>query len=190
MRTALKIVLVLVAGIVLGLGATWFGVIKGAMPGAVSDGPWKTSLATGSREGDIMLRARVAVHGLLALSRQEAIYYTAATDGDGAALSGACIYRLEGHDPAARWWSITAYGADDFLIPNPAGRYSQSRHSVARGPDGRFVVTVGKAKQSGDWIPVADGPFTLTLRLYNPDPSVADDPAHAALPTLTKESCA
>ena len=86
--------------------------------GGVSDGPWSTSLDTGSSEGGPYLRARIAVHGLLALSREETVYYSALRDSDGADLVGNCSYRLEGRDPPTRWWSITAYGADDFLIPN------------------------------------------------------------------------
>jgi len=190
MRMALKILAVVVIGTVLGLAATWFTVIRGSMGGDVADGPWRTSLSTGSTSGGMYLRASVAVHGLLALNRSETIYYTATQDGGGAPLDGACTYRLEGRDPPARWWSITAYGVDDYLIPNAAGVYSASQQSVTRGPGGRFAVTVGRAKPVGDWIPVAAGRFSLTLRLYNPDPAVAADPAHAPLPSLAKERCA
>ena len=117
MQRALKIFVMLMAGVALGLGATWVTAIRGTFSGAVSNGPWTTSLYTGSSEGGPYLRARVAVHGLLALSREETVYYTALRDSDGAMLNGNCTYRLEGRDPPTRWWSITAYGADDFLIP-------------------------------------------------------------------------
>ncbi|MEI9887029.1 MAG: DUF1254 domain-containing protein [Rhizomicrobium sp.] len=150
MRTALKILGILVVGTLLGLGATWLAVVRGTWGGAVSDGPWKTSLTTGSRDAGMYQRAAVAVHGLLALNRSETIYYTAGADSDGAALSGACVYRIDGRDPPARWWSITAYGADDYLIPNRAGLYSVSRNSVARGDDGRFAVRVSKDAAGGE----------------------------------------
>ena len=189
MRIALKVVAVLVVGVVLGLAATWATVITGTLAGGITDGPWRTSLEAGSAQGDIYLRARVAVHGLLALNRSETMYYTTATDADGAALSGSCVYRIAGRDPPTRWWSITAYGADDYLIPNAAGIYSASMHSVTRDAGGRFVVTVSKARAAGDWIPVGNGRFDLSVRLYNPNPSVAADPAHVALPTVTKERC-
>jgi len=190
MRIALKTAAVLVVGIVLGLAATWFTVFRGTLAGGITDGPWRTSLEVGSAQSDIYLRARVAVHGLLALNRNETIYYTTATDGDGAALSGACTYRIAGRDPPTRWWSITAYGADDYLISNPAGIYSASMHSVTRDASGKFTVTVSRVHTTGDWIPVGDGPFNLSLRLYNPSPGVAADPAHVVLPTIVKERCA
>lgn len=189
MRTVLKVLVVIVVGAALGLIATWATVFTGTMGGGVSDGPWKTSLYAGSSEGGPYLRASVAVHGLLALNRSETIYYTAATDSDGAALSGACLYQLVGHDPPARWWSITAYGADDYLIPNAAGRYSVSMNSVMRRADGTFTVTASKGTAGANWIPVADGPFNLSIRLYNPSAAVAADPEHVVLPTIRKVHC-
>jgi hypothetical protein len=189
MGTFLKWLGVLALGIVLGLAATWATVIRGGWGGDVQNGPWKTSLTTGSSEGGMYQRASVAVHGLLALNRSETIYYTANTDSAGARLSGACTYLVVGRDPPTRWWSITAYGADDYLIANPAGRYSVSMNSVQRAGDGTFRVTVAKAGSGANWIPPGDGPFSLSIRLYNPDAKVAADPAHVVLPIITKEGC-
>ena len=189
MKTASKVLAVLAIGTALGLGATWLFVIRGAMPGGVTDGPWKTNLLIGSSGGDMATRASVAVHGLLALNRSETIYYSTDHDSDGNVLDGACTYLVAGRDPPARWWSITAYAADDYLIPNPAKRYSVSRTSVTRNAHGEFVATVSRKPFPKDWIALQNGRFNLTLRLYNPAASVAADPAHAALPTVKKVSC-
>jgi hypothetical protein len=189
MRRALKTAATVAIGIALGLAATWATAIRGTMSGSISDGPWSTSLDTGSSEGGPYLRARIAVHGLLALSREETVYYSALSDSDGADLAGDCNYRLEGRDPPTRWWSITAYGSDDFLIPNETNLYSVSKNSVARNADGSFAVTLSKDKAEGNWIPVARGRFNLTIRLYNPAAEVIADPAHVALPAIRKENC-
>jgi hypothetical protein len=189
MPGALKTFSVLAVGTVLGLFATWATVIRGTMGGGVSDGPWRTSLYIGSSEGGPYLRANIAAHGLLALNREETIYYTAAGDSDGNALDGNCSYRIEGRDPPTRWWSITAYGNDDFLIPNTADRYSVSMNSVARRGDGTFEVTLSKAQAEGNWIPIVAGHFDLTIRLYNPQAAVVADPSHVALPTIRKTIC-
>ena len=82
MRRALKIAATIAIGIALGLAATWVTAIRGTMSGGVSDGPWSTSLDTGSSESGLYLRARIAVHGLLALSREETVYYSALRDSD------------------------------------------------------------------------------------------------------------
>jgi hypothetical protein len=189
MLRVLKILLVLLVGAVLGLAATWATVIRSGQRSSAGDGPWHTSLDAGSSAGGPYSRAFIAVHGLLALSREETIYYTAANDSDGHALDGHCVYQIEGRDPPTRWWSITAYGADDFLIPNGAERYSVSMNSVARRADGTFAVTLSKARVEGNWIPLAEGRFDLTIRLYNPQATVAADPGHVALPTIRKADC-
>jgi hypothetical protein len=191
MRFVLKALVSAVSGIALGLFATWLVVAKGlGMGGDVRNGPWRTSLATGSAESGPYHRASIALHGLLALSRSETIYYTAYEDGAGDRLDGRCVYALEGRDPPSRWWSITAYGADDYLIANPAELYSVSRNSIVRHADGTFAVTVKRNANGADQIASGDGAFSLTLRLYNPDAEVAADPARVALPAIRKVSCA
>jgi hypothetical protein len=181
---------VLTAGLVLGLMATWWTVIRSAtLHGGIHDGPWRTSLDIGSSGAGMYLRAGVAVHGLLALNRNETIYYSATTDSSGALLDGKCTYRVRGSDPGTRWWSITAYGPDDYLIPNDAHRYSVSKNSVARDPDGGFSVMLSQDNGGENWIPVASGPFSVSLRLYNPDPSVVADPAKAVLPAIELAAC-
>jgi len=183
-----RIVAVIVIGIVLGLLATWITMRE--MPGAISNGAWTINLNTGSPQSDAYTRARVALHGLFALNRNETIYFTATKDDAGDRLSGKCRYELRGRDPNARWWSITAYGADDFLIANPQNIYSVSATSIVRGKDGSFSVAVGGERgTNANWIPTADGAFSLSLRLYNPGPDVALDPSRAALPSVKRIAC-
>ena len=189
MRLAAKIAAVLVAGTVIGLFATWTTVVRGGMPGGISDGPWRTSLAIGSPQSDPYTRASVALHGLFALNRSEALYYTATRDSDGHRLDGHCRYQVSGRDPNARWWSITAYGTDDFLIPNPANRYSVSKTSIVRRADGTYIVDVGRNPGGANGIAVAAQPFSLTLRLYNPGPEIVLDPADVDLPRIERGVC-
>jgi hypothetical protein len=189
MLRTLKIFLTLGVGIALGLAATWATAVRGTTDGSIGDGPWRTSLLTGSSESGPYPRAFIAVHALLALSREETVYYIAKDDSDGHALDGHCSYRVEGRDPPTRWWSITAYGADDFLIKNTADRYSVSMNSVTRHADGTFAVTLSQKQVEGDWIPVAAERFDLMIRLYNPNPPVIADPAGVPLPTISKAAC-
>jgi hypothetical protein len=181
---------VVVLGIALGLGSAAVALRQEGMGGGVAVGPWKMDLAAGSTSADMYTRARVALYGLLALDRKETLYYTAATDGAGAVLSGDCTYVLEGRDLAARWWSVTAYGPDSYLMPNDAGIYSFSKTTVKHEADGRYVVRISAEKQDGNWLPVKPGErFDMTARFYNPDASVYAAPGDAALPSITKESC-
>lgn len=188
MRLAIKILVVIFAGVVLGLCITWLSV--GVQPpGGISDGPWQTNLTIGDARADPYTRTTVALHGLFALGHSETIYYTAQTDSAGDPLEGRCRYELRGGNINARWWSVTAYGPDDYLIANAANRYSVSNLTVAHRTDGTFFFAVGGRGQGGDWIATGKGRFSLTLRLYNPGPEIAFDPEHAALPTITKAGC-
>jgi hypothetical protein len=187
-RLAWKFLAVLALGSGLGVAATWLTVFRFS-PARLEDGPWKTSLTTGSVDSSRYLRAFLALHGLFALGRSETVYYTAGVDSEGRPLDGHCRYEISGRDPAARWWSITAYGADDYLIPNPEHRYSVSKTSLARDAGGSFVVEVGGAPAATNWIALAPERFSLTLRLYNPGPSILLHPADAALPRVKQVAC-
>lgn len=180
----------LLAGCLLGLGATAL-VLHGSSSGStVRAGAWETKLLAGSPDADPWTRAVVARTGLLALAPEETLYYTARMDSEGRALDGSCRYRLDGWDPGARWWSLTAYGADNYLIPNPEGRYSISQSTIVRRDDHSWSLLVGPDPESENWLPVRAGePFDLTIRLYNPETDVYADPAGIALPVITRQDC-
>jgi hypothetical protein len=180
----------ILAGLVLGCAGTVALVSRPGMGSGISSGPWHTSLVTGSIDADLYTRAVIARRGLLALAPQETLYYTATTDSEGRPLSGNCDYQLHGRQLAARWWSVTAYGADSFLIPNPEKRYSLSQTTVARKPSGLYVIHVGTQANGRNWLPVRDGePFDLTVRLYNPDEQVYQAPGAVELPRIDRVNC-
>ncbi len=135
-------------------------------------------------------RARVAVGALLALSREETLYYLADRDDAGAPLRSACNYRIEGVPPPARWWSITAYADDFFLFPNEAHRYSLNGGTARLDGDGRFALLTGPAPAEPaplHWLPTpGDRGLLLTLRLYNPDPAIVAAPATLAAPSIRR----
>lgn len=180
----------IVLGLALGIGSAAFMLRLGALDGGYGVGPWKTGTDFGSANAGMYTRARVALYGLLALDRKETMYYTASTDDAGRPLSGDCTYVVEGKDLAARWWSVTAYGPDSFLIPNEANVYSFAKTTVKREADGHYIVRVSADRQDGNWLPVKRGQsFDMTARFYNPDAAVSAAPASAELPRVTKESC-
>jgi hypothetical protein len=190
MRFLLRLLVAVVLAVVLGLGSTYVAV-RTAIRGdaAIENGPWGTSLVVGGTDADAYTRALVATTGLLALNKDETIYYGATKDSAGDDLDGACAYRIEGRDPDARWWSITVYGDDHFLIDTPSRRYSISKSNVVRSADGAFTVRLSTVEETGNWIATSADGFQLTLRLYNPGGSVKDNPASISLPAIVKESC-
>jgi len=193
-RRALGLAALVVCAVLVGVVSAVWAVRNQFASGGVRNGPWATNENIGSSGAGGYLRAGVALGGLLALNKSETVYFTAVQDEGGAPLRASCTYRVEGRDPAARWWSITAYGEDHFLIPGSGGRFSVDKTAVERGETGDFVIVVGGEPRERNWI--ASGaagstePFSLTLRMYNPDPAVVADLAGATLPRIVLERCA
>lgn len=157
----------------------------------VVNGPWTTNTDNGTKDASALSRARVALFGLLALPAKEAMYFTARTDSAGAPLTGNCTYRVSGGEMDARWWSITLYKGEGWLVKNAANRWSIGGNAPVRDAAGNWSFTVSPDPADGLWLPTGRTPaFDLTLRTYHPKGALLDDPAKAKLPDITKERCA
>ncbi len=195
----------IVMAVFMGLGSAYWAISTRTLGAAISNGPWQTNALIGSEALDIYTRAGVSVAGLFALNRSEAVYFTATTDSDGEPLQGSCVYQVEGTDMPARWWSITAYGADHFLIPNAEKRYSMTRadllglsmgEGAATGSPEPFTFRMARERQPGAWLPLGDAALlSLTLRLYGMPEALTDEDAleadlsGVALPVIKRETC-
>lgn len=190
MKTVVKWMGIVIAGIAIGVGSL-YGIVRNMSDLAyVTNGPWSTSLTIGSREAGPYLRLSIALGGLLALHRDEAIYYNAVTDSAGELLDGRCSYQVRGRALPARWWSITVYGADHYMISNKDNVYSISPSNIVTADDGSFNFVVGPERNGANWVSTGNAEqFALTLRLYNAGKEVAADPAGIELPSIVKESC-
>ncbi len=157
---------------------------------SVTAGAWHASLLSGSADADIYTRARIALSALVVLNREETIYFLATTADSGETLRANCTYRISGKPPQARWWSITAYARDMYLIPNPQKRYSISSAAAAADSSGRYSFVTGPSQPAGaaNWIPTpgADRGLVLSLRLYNPAPLIVATPASLNAPSIER----
>jgi hypothetical protein len=177
-RGLLRALLLVAAGVALGLASAWWSVKR--VPGlgaSAAGGPWRVSLLAGSPDADLHTRARVALGGLLALSRRETVYYLAQHDSSGAPLRSRCTYRVGGPVPAARWWSVTAY-ADDLFLFDTGGTRRHSVNAAQAGGGGHFAFVSAPqapAAAAGDalpWLPTpGDRGLVFALRLYQPGPA-------------------
>lgn len=172
----------------LGLASAWWVLRKAPWSGAIIRvGAWTGSTLAGSPDADLYTRARVAIEGLLALGREETMYYVAHQDDQGRALKTRCQYRISGTPPGARWWSITAYADDFFLFNVPPGRFSVNSNSVRLDGQGRFTLHTGPQAPDGSvpWLPTpGDRGLVLTLRLYNPGPDLQAAPGQLLAPSI------
>lgn len=182
-----------VAGLVVGGALAWHATGNAFRDGAVTNGVWSTSLTYGLTDGDALTRAAVARRGLLALPTTETVYWAASRDSAGALLDGSCTYALTGGALDTRWWSVTFYDREGYLVANAANIWSFSAATLTDAEKaGGWKVTIGpKRPAQGHWLPSATGQgFELTLRMYNPGPDLVRNPGKAQLPKLVKEACA
>lgn len=160
----------------------------------ITNGPWFTSELYGASTADPLTRTTVALSGLFALGKQETIYYTSVTDSMGDLLSADCDYRVEGRPFASKWWSITLYGSDHYLVQNDIDRYAFNMKNLDINPNGGFSINISNEKKNLNWLPsssdtLAGENFSLTLRLYNPEESVYSNLKQPPLPKIIKEGC-
>jgi hypothetical protein len=143
---------------------------------------WRSDFAIGSRAADPYVRARVARHGLLALAKSEAVYFTRATDDDGAPLREDCTYRVSGGTMPAGWWSVTLYDARSMLPANTDNALSLDASRAGKGA-WEAVISPERPAGAGHWISSRKaGTFDLTLRLYMPEVALLADPTATLQP--------
>jgi hypothetical protein len=128
---------------------------------------------------DYLMRAGVALAGLGALPREEAVYFRAVPPRGGYAFPGDSYrLRLLGV-PADGFWSLTMYEATAdgqfFLTPNPIGRYAIGDRTpgLQKDADGALTIWISRANpgpvRASNWLPApAKSPFALTFRAYVP----------------------
>ena len=135
-------------------------------------------------------RALVALAGLGANTVEVALYPKIEQDADGNPLTGEKSYLLhfESYPQVLEggFWSVTAYGDDDFLIDNPIDRYCiNDRSGLRANDDGSvdIILSEDAPKDTANWLPVGDGGFHLYMRIYTPDMDALDT---WTAPTITE----
>jgi len=190
LRRILAWALAIIAGMVLGAASAWSMLAIGAKGFGETYGAWTHNRAAGSTSADLYTRAIIAKEGLLALSAREALYFNLAEDQDGRPLSEDCVYELSGRAFNARWWSVTLYADDGFLVQNNDFAYSIDASRVGLR-NGAWVARIAPVRgDAAYWLSsrAARRDFSLTLRVYNPQRDFRA--SEETLPSLTRLSCA
>ena len=158
-------------------------------------GVWRVmTVSIGSYGADYDQRASIAMWGLGANRPVDAIYPRTDRDEDGRMLDGANRYvvhfKAGALPPVSAFWSLTAYDASGFTVPNKTDRYAiGDRDKLAYNADGSLDLYLqnedpGPEKRA-NWLPIAPGKVNLNLRLYLPKPSALD--GEWPMPTITRQ---
>lgn len=199
MRFAVPLLIAAILGLAAGtVSALWLG-------GLMKSGPrlgtgfnieeWRSDWSIGSDTANPYIRARIARHGLLALRKEEAVYFNRSVDDEGRPLSEACSYRVSGGSFPAEWWSVTLYDGESRLPMNEDGALSFDATDAAEfGTPAAWSFEI--SAQQGEtperqWVSSrAAGAFDLTLRLYLPNALLLEDPASVMRPPAVERlSC-
>lgn len=158
---------------------------------------WRILPSPGDPNRDIYTRAAVAQYGTFALKKPESAYFHAFIDIDDQPLDGNCLYKLQGGDIESRWWSITAYGSDGFLINNNEKQYSFNSENVDFDVNGGFEIFFASSNDfireisNSNWLRVADEEnFAISLRIYLPGEEFFSNLRRVNLPIIEKIKCA
>ncbi|MEM9054636.1 MAG: DUF1214 domain-containing protein [Pseudomonadota bacterium] len=164
--------------------------------GAITIDGWTSDWSIGSQAANPYVRARIARHGLLAMRKEEAVYFTRNQDDQGRRLTEDCTYSVSGGALPAEWWSITLYDSESRLPMNEDNQLSfdktDAEQSFSASSDWTFEVRVqDPADLSQPWVSNrAAGAFDLMLRLYRPSAGMLKSPTTVLEPpSITRVSC-
>jgi len=157
---------------------------------------WTILPSPGDPDRSIYTRAAVAAAGTFASKKPEQAYYQTEIDIEDQPLNGNCLYRLSGEDIESRWWSITAYANDGFLIENTEKLYSYNSETVNFNANGGFeIYFLGDNDFISDvsnenWLRVnQDENFNVSLRIYYPGEEFFSNLRRVNLPIIEKVKC-
>lgn len=167
----------IVAGWLTGLQALGRSGVQ-AVPEA---GRWQQEVADPKSSSAIYAIGHYRYDGSLPPLRDMAVFIRS-TDDDGNQMRTSCSYALDGPEPAARWWSLTA-------APLAGGRpYSLTAAEAVISGDGRLVVAIAPHMMPGNRITVPEfGAMSVKLTMNEPyDKSPGSKPK---LPAIKRVAC-
>ena len=191
MRLLLGSLFALIVAAVVGLGATYLALTRGAAFGPLTIGSWTAWPKTGTVEADPYVQASIARIGRLPTALGDGVAFTAAAADNGRALDGRCDVVLAGVTPAARFWTLTLYSPDGELVANSINRFGFTSQEIVRHADGSFEIVVSPRANPGNWLPTGGiERYILVLRLYDTAVGVSTKAGREVpMPSVTTRSC-
>lgn len=146
-------------------------------PGVQMRNGWVFDTRTGDYGSNYLLRAATAAQGLGANLAKVVMYAALFATADQKGTSIRFRLRFPGGQtpPVDAFWSLTAYNAEGWLVPNSAQNYSVG-HPIppVLSADGSLELAVqhtdpGPGVPVGNWLPIPErGQFSIVLRMYAP----------------------
>ncbi len=182
-------VALIILSIVLGSAVGVYNIKSGKSDSQRIIGNWQTvNKDKDLNTADLLTIAQVAVYGPYALTKKEVIYVSTSTDSEGNELDPKADYIISGKNLDAKYWSITAYEENGFLIKNPISKYSYNLENVKYDTDNiSYKINLSGTEKKENWLPTNDAKkITLIIRLYLPSEELRNNLTVQTLPTIKK----
>lgn len=191
MRLLLGSIFTFALATLVGLGATYFALTRGAAFGALRIGAWTAWPKTGTADADPYARATIARSGELPIGLGDGVSFTAQTDDAGKSLDGRCNVVLNGTTPTARFWTLTLYNTAGHLVANSVDRFGFTSQEIVRNADGTFEIEIAPRATAGNWLPTGGVErYQLVLRFYDTAVGVSTRAGkEVPMPTINTKAC-
>ncbi len=191
MRLLLGSLFAFAVAAIVGLGATYLALTRGAAFGPLTIGSWTAWPKTGTVDADPYAQASIARIGRLPTALGDGVSFTASADDNGRPLDGRCDVVLAGITPTARFWTLTLYNPDGELVDNSVKRSGFTSEEIVRHADGSFEIVVAPRAKPGNWLPTGGVErYVLLLRLYDTAVGVSTKAGREIpMPTVNVRSC-
>lgn len=188
MLATLRFILVILAGVLLGLVSAWWAVGNLRFEGTRNIGQW--SMQNDGAKANPYEAARAARRGGGGLGPSEGIELITEVAADNQPLKAACSYLIAGPTPQGVLWTLTVSDRDGRLPNNPARRFGfTSLDAMTFGPARQVRISIGRDVRPGDFIATTGlSNLRVTLRLYSPALATRV-PSTEQLPTITSLGC-
>jgi hypothetical protein len=190
-RLLLGSLFALAVAALVGLGATYLALTRGAAFGSLTIGAWTAWPKTGTIDADPYARATIARTGQLPVALGDGVSFTTQADDNGKLLDGRCDILLSGVTPAARFWTLTLYNVEGQLVANSVNRYGFTSQEIVRNADGSFEIAVSPRANAGNWLPTGGVErYALVLRFYDTAVGVSTKAGREVpMPAVTTRRC-
>lgn len=159
--------------------------------GAIRLGPWEAFPNAQTAEADPYAKSHRASAGALLYASAEGLQFTATVDSAGAALRGDCTYRISGHTPPARLWTLYTDGAAaSSRVRGQDLPVALNSRSILRKADGTFDIEISAEAKPANWLAIRpDGRFRLRLTLLDTPAAGSSGLIDLSMPSIQKTGC-
>ncbi|MGS1095938.1 DUF1214 domain-containing protein [Aquamicrobium terrae] len=191
LKRAMLALIALIIAIGGGAASVWYAlhVQKGA--GAITIGAWTAFPDIGTPAADSYTSARVSREGVLALGRAEGLAFVARHDSSGQPLLRECTYRIEGHLPIARFWTLYAANQSlDVLHTGKTRPAALQSYQVLREQDNSVRLTASARPAPGNWLLTeGKGAMYFVLTFYDTPIASSTGLSGIDLPRIVRSGC-